>query len=418
MAALTVIGGLCFLSLTSYAEQVDQRRSLEMELEEVPGSTGYEVEVTRLLSDGKRSPPKTFKLQTTIWKATLLPGHYEMRVRSIDSRQVPGDWTSPKNFVIKLFPPELISPKDTEEIKSDDGQKEGVKFQWSPVNRAKKYKLTVLTSKGDIAFEEVTSDPKTSAKIPVAAEYTWHVLPTTEDEGDSDPSSDFHFKVIGKKLDYPSIEKISGEDTMFISWKPVEFATTYNAILEFKNKSGEYKEILNKILTSTKLQFKTPLKTGSYRFKVKASAEKRLDSDFSNEEFSSFGFRDEELHRAGYQTKGPSFVRIAMGPSAFSYWNFNNGYNSNTSFSTRGVSGTLSLGTWFTERSKWGIVGTLETEDVPYLNSNNFYNTVGLQGVRKFNFGGGSRGAILTATSFIGLVDKTIPLAESSSTCA
>ncbi len=388
----TIVISPIFCSYASKAdEQGDLHRSLEMELEQVPGSTGYEVEVTRLLADGKKKPPMTFKLETTVWKATLLPGHYEMRVRSFDERHVPGDWTTPLDFIVKLFPPQIISPKDKEEIVSQDDQKEKVKLEWSAVNRATKYIVTVLDQKGNKVLEETASDPTITVKIPVASEYTWHVLPTTDDGTQADPSVDAHFKIIGKKLDSPSISKIPEEDTKLITWKPVEFAQTYNVILEFKTKTGEYKELLNKKLISPHLQFDTPLKTGKYRFKVRAQSANRLDSDFSTAEFDSFSAQDEQLHRASYQTKFPLFVKLGGGTTGFNYTNQSMDFNSTTSFPTQGVTGIFSVGTWFREKSKWGMVATVETEVVPNLNQNNAYNTIGLQAVRRFNFGTSSQ---------------------------
>jgi hypothetical protein len=394
-ATLVVMVTMIWFILPSFAKaqapepaQVeDQHRSLEMELDEVPGSTGYEVEVTRLLAEGKRKAPQIFKLDTTVWKATLLPGHYEMRIRSFDERHVPGDWTVPRDFIIKLFPPKIISPKDKEGIPSQDDASESVKLEWSPVKRATKYSVTILDTAGKKVFEKIVVDPYVTAKIPVAAEYIWHALPETDDGTEAEASADSHFTVVGKKLETPKIDKVEEVETKLITWKPVTYAKTYKISLQIKNESGEYTEVFKRILISPRLRFKTSLKPGEYHFTVIALADYRADSDIASQDFKSRAYEDEYMHRKSYQTKQPWFVKIAGGPSGFNYQNQSLDLNTFTSFPTQGISGVLSLGTWFTEKSKWGLVGTIESEVVPYLNENNAFNTVGVQVVRKFNFG-------------------------------
>jgi hypothetical protein len=97
-----------------------QRRSLELELEEVPNSSGYEVEVTRIVDGKPNGKGKIFKLESTSWNAQLLPGRYQMKTRSIDRRGVPGEWTDPKLFTVKLFAPTIKNPPENSHFQSAD----------------------------------------------------------------------------------------------------------------------------------------------------------------------------------------------------------------------------------------------------------------------------------------------------------
>src|SRR4051794_13889454 len=69
------------------------RRSLELELEDVPGVKGYEIRVTKILDNGSKKTPVIFKIKGATWSAKLLPGKYQMEVRSLDLRNVPGQWS-------------------------------------------------------------------------------------------------------------------------------------------------------------------------------------------------------------------------------------------------------------------------------------------------------------------------------------
>src|SRR5438128_549447 len=108
------------MSFPSSAQTPYQRRTLELELEQVEGSSGYDVQVEKFLRDGKKGEVKTFHLKSSTWKATLNPGHYEMKVRTIDSRGVPGEWAPSRDFIVPLFPPLLKEPKDASTLNSDD----------------------------------------------------------------------------------------------------------------------------------------------------------------------------------------------------------------------------------------------------------------------------------------------------------
>src|SRR5437868_5616668 len=85
------------------------RHHLELELDEVQGVKGYEVKLLRI-QKGKKKPPAIFKLKKSVWAADLVPGKYEMAVRSIDERGVPGEWSESQEILVKIPAPAIVHP--------------------------------------------------------------------------------------------------------------------------------------------------------------------------------------------------------------------------------------------------------------------------------------------------------------------
>ena len=361
------------------------RRSLELELESVPDSASYEVEVTRIISEKERGSPKIFKLESIMWNANLMPGHFQMRTRSIDKRGVPGDWTDPKEFMVKLFPPELKRPAVNTILKSEDAQTFKVPFEWSAVDKADRYKIKVEDSNHKLVYEEEVKGTSTTGKVPVAQELTWQVTAESEEGIKAEPSQISGFKIQGPKLEKPSINHIADIDTRVFSWSAVSYGESYEFHLEFRRPDGTFHEIYKKTTSNLQIAYSAPLSSGYYRMSVKATAQLRDDSDFATKEFETKSSKEEDLLRAGYELKNPNFLRVGLGPTAFQYSNNSLDFNTSTTFPAVGATAYISAGTWFSHQSRWGLMLTGETEGFPILGTNATYQFVSLLGTRKFN---------------------------------
>ena len=193
---------LAITAIPTFSLAEPARRSLDLDLDEVPGSSSYEIRVIHILGDGTKKPPMMFSLTGTHWSAKLTPGKYTMEVRSYDSRHVPGSWSDPQEFVVKLPLAELVAPTDAQVIKSEDLKTEKVQFEWHPVEGAQKYKVKILNDDGTVVQETLETEAQLKVKLPVGREYAWSVIPVMEGEVEGEAAiNPWRFQIFGGKLE-------------------------------------------------------------------------------------------------------------------------------------------------------------------------------------------------------------------------
>jgi hypothetical protein len=266
-----------------------------------------------------------------------------------------------------------------------------VLFEWLPVDKADRYKVRVETKDNKIVFEDEVKGTSAKARVPVAQELTGNVTAESNEGIDADTSLPVSLAVQGPKLNTPNIGKIAELDTRVLKWDGVDYAETYEMVLEIKKPDGTFHEIYKKTTPRLQIVYSSPLASGTYRINVKATAKLRDDSDFASKVFDTESSKDEELRRASYQLKDANFLRLGLGPTSFQYSNNSLSFNTTTSFPAVGATGYLSAGTWFKPKSKWGLILTGETEGFPILGSTATYQVITLMGVRKFNIGKSSQ---------------------------
>jgi hypothetical protein len=336
LKALLIIS-LNLTGAVASAAEFGQRRTLDLELEEVPGSSGYEVEVVRLLPNGRTGKAEKFRLKTTSWHATLAPGHYTMRVRSLDSRDVPGEWNESRNFMVKLFAPHRLAPEESAVVKSDNDEKEKIKFQWDQGEKAESYKIEIKDTKGNVVVQNDLTDTSIYETLLVGQDYSWQVTPANkslETEGESSPP--YKFKLVGKKLDAPKIMGVTEIETKLLSWKPSTHAEKYEVELDIKT-NDSFKSVRTWSIPQFAINLNKALASGTYRLKVKATAYDRRDSEESVKEFETVNTLGDDLPRASYQLRKIFFVSLGVGPGFFNYQNNNLDLDTNSSVSAPSI---------------------------------------------------------------------------------
>lgn len=383
-----------------YAEPI--QRSLSIDLEEVPNVKGYEVRWTRVLPDGKRSQAQVARLTTNNWSTKLAPGKYEFHVRTIDKRNVPGEWGAVKLVDVPLPPPRLDSPSNNSLIKSDEINSDKIKFSWQKVEGAEKYKLRIVDRKGAVVHDSEPSDNSIEIDLNVANEYNWTVVPYMEGlEGNS--SSSFKVTVLGDKLATPDIATISDINTTQIAWKGVEKTEAYEYKLEYKNKKGDWKAYDVKDLKLNSRNFKTPLYSGTYRVTVKAKADLRPSSDESVMEFKTEKINrspaaiEQMKSEASYETKSKFFFLASYYYSHLNYSGSeikqgSQATNGGPTYDVDGGTGRVGVGTWFNENSSWGALFTGDLSGYQYDKTEpgglHTYFSAALQAVYRYRLGG------------------------------
>ena len=229
--ALAALGFVVFCCLISaeivHAQSKLPMRSLEFSWEPVEKAKGYELQFIRS-SAGGSAAPINFTSATNGFKGELPVGQYKIKIRTLDSRGVPGTWSAPIPVSLKLPIVEALQPEVDSTIQGDDSEAFDVSFSWKSQGEAVQYVVTVLNGKGKKVFEETVEEPKAQVKLNVAQGYQWRVTAKLEDgfKGEEWEQSR-SFVLLGSAIESPEmIAKYSSEKPT-LKWARPKFAVGY-----------------------------------------------------------------------------------------------------------------------------------------------------------------------------------------------
>ncbi len=278
---------MLLLCLVSMAQDLGTNRVINLKFEPIKGAVSYELELTRL-DEGKRVVIKVYKLEIPEWNELLEPGVYEIRIRSIDFREIAGAWSPPSPINIKFPQPKIIRPIENEIIRSDEIQLQEVIFQWTPVRNVERYYLYIKDSKGKIYHDELVDGLTKIINLPVASEYEWIVRSYGGEDIDTKNLELNKFTVLGGALDTPDI--LINVDTKFfkIEWKDIAYAKNYTyTMYKRANKQTEWTLLKEKKeYKKNKVFFlRNKIKPDQYRFMLQARAKGRQNSGTAQMDF-------------------------------------------------------------------------------------------------------------------------------------
>ena len=174
------------------------RRVVNFEWEPIEEAKFYEIEIRKKSKNGKTS---SFKTEKPEWTGKLSVGRYEFRLRSLDKRKVPGEWSGYAELDVLLEPVKPKFPANSEQIKAVETEKQDIKFEWQEVPGASGYAIEIFNEKNEvIATDKVSSLYYTSALM-TAQNYTWKVKAISPDGLESETSEPHKFTLIGPKLE-------------------------------------------------------------------------------------------------------------------------------------------------------------------------------------------------------------------------
>lgn len=269
---------------TRRAPPAQALRQVVMEFEPIDGVSQYEIEIKNEVT-GRATH---FKMAEPLWQAGVRPGKYELRIRSYDRRGVPGAWSEPMDFVVKFLPPNPISPKPNERIRTGESRHFETTFKWQPVPGAQDYKVEVVTSDGKVQ-SQTFSGTEGKIRLPVTQSYQWSVtavLPTGE-EGEKSEEK-IPFVLLGEKLPPPDINSPSDRFVSELSWRPVRNAETYSYALA-RLEEGNWVPMDRKPnVTDTNIEFPLDFPGGKYRLQVRSESPVRENSELAQIDFDVF----------------------------------------------------------------------------------------------------------------------------------
>lgn len=212
------------LLLTSLSSFSQDSRWIDMEWEPVPEARQYEIELFQEVED-KSLPRGKFKTDLPAWSHAVPPGKYSLRLRSLDRRGVPGEWSAKIPLKVRMQNPVLLRP-----VSDDKVSDPLVVFEWGPVEGAGKYQL-IVKSNAKVVHNAVTTDQKSSVYLDELGNVQWTSLALEKDEdpreADEVPASAFkNFKRVGGLLEAPTVTLTLNKKVNF-AWDKVRGAQFY-----------------------------------------------------------------------------------------------------------------------------------------------------------------------------------------------
>lgn len=271
---------ILFVFLVNVAWALDQNteRWLDLEWDPVEGAIAYEVELLEI-KEGRYYNIGTFKTDVSRWTKNVRPGKYAIKMRSLDSRGVGGEWSEEIPVPVKLPFPQKSYPKPGEIFEVEDGKGKEIFFQWEATAGASFYKLNIFDENERKFYSTVTADLQTSLNLEKLIRYEWEVLPLfTKDEQISEKVHTQPFTLIGGELKTPDLESKVLDKEVLIVWQKVENAKTYELEL-VQEIEGKQESLEKKTLTLPQYKLnKEILKPGLFTVYVKATSKGYKDS--------------------------------------------------------------------------------------------------------------------------------------------
>ena len=285
-------------------------RSVSLEWEAVPEAAGYELQLKPLTPNAS---VYSFKVQTPDWHGKVRVGHYLMKIRALDDREVHGVWSEPSPFDVLLEAPRTVTPSLHQNIqeKEQSHTKSDVEFTWQTVGGASLYNIQVLNPAGALLIDKTVPHNLATLSLPVAKTYVWHVSATSEDGLPSDKGKDCDFTLEGPQLPKPKFIRPDNTFVRELNWKKdSRIETTDLSITRLDPTTKNWVNILD-LPGSTAVTFAFPLDWpgGTYRVALVGHAALYDDSFAEKAQFTVEAgdrtARAEFLHELHKSIDGP-----------------------------------------------------------------------------------------------------------------
>lgn len=261
-------------------------RWIDLEWEPVQEAREYEIQLFQDVG-GKPVPRGKYKTDSPEWSHSVPPGKYFLRLRSMDKRGVPGEWTEDIPLKVRMQNPTLLRPSPGEKV----GQGL-VNFVWAPVEDAYQYQLIVRNASKKVVHNANTAEVKSDVYLEKLGDYEWVVLALEkgEEERLAEDLSDSVFRKVtrvGDVLEAPVVN-VTLDNKVTLAWSKVRSAETYDVEFFPPPESGDKNRRFR--LQKSPLRFDASrLKEGITTLTVKATAQGYLESNKSIVKLSKSG---------------------------------------------------------------------------------------------------------------------------------
>lgn len=375
-----------FLIISEAVLAQSYRRLVNFEWESIDGAISYEIEIRQ--TNKKDSKPYTFKVKTAAWNGRLPPGKYVMKLRSMDYRNVPGEWSEPAEFDVNLENVVLKYPAANASLLTKEDEEEDVNLQWNPVGAADEYIVEIKSDDGKFSKTEETSKTSYKFTLPVGTQYTWKVSARSKSGMTSDAVSVAQFGILGAKLEKPKIEKPESDFVRELKWSTPDKAEKFDlAISRLDQKTKKWQTVQQlKDHENDEVAFDEKWPGGTYKIAVRAKGGLRQPSDIAQ---VAFKVRDGSRSPAAEYTAlvRKSIDRVTGWYGIASYLitqiNYSSIYQETgtaLSYNALGGTGRLGLG-WFSPSSPWGFLGIIDMSGFTSEGKTLTYNSMEISSV-------------------------------------
>ncbi len=407
MRFLILISTFLFMSEVALSETY--RRLVNFEWETIENAKSYELEIFQ--SNKKDSKKFSFKIKEAAWNGRLSAGKYQLKLRALDARSVPGEWGAPIDFDVNLENVTMKSPAPNANVNSNEEKEEEVNLVWAAVGGADSYQVEIHSEDGK--FDKVETTPQTNykVKLPVATRFNWKVTAKNNAGINSDAVSVAQFSLLAAKIEKPKIEKPESEFVRDLKWSRPKFTDRFDyAVSRYNKKTSKWEPVLNgKDQKEETVSISESLPGGDYKVSVRAKANLRQNSNISSETFKiRNGLRTPAAEYTAMVRKSIDRVTGWYGIASYliTQINYASVYQeTQTALTYNAVGGTGRLGAgWSSSTSPWGFLSILDLSGFVYNGSNLTFASLEASSVWRKTLG--ERGELRTQA---GLYYKEIP---------
>ncbi|MCB0367060.1 MAG: hypothetical protein H6624_07805 [Bdellovibrionaceae bacterium] len=371
-ACLGSLGSLSFLAggpQAIGAESSTVRRDVNLEWEEVEFATSYQIRLTRKPRPDSSEPSRTFKTNEPKWSGDLKPGFYTMELRSYDDRGVPGEWSEPSEFWVKIPPPTPLTPEANKGIRTKETKEYETRFSWKAFSGASRYKVEIESEDGSFKSSKEVEENKLELDLPVAKIYKWRVYALMGENLDPGeiPEQWRKFSLVGAPLEKPNLQQPLTKYVQELNWKAPEFAQAYDCIVQRRSgEDGSWRTVSKvKGHKESPLPFDLSNPTGFYKLKVQARSYLREKSEIAEMEFEVRGgirspaALEEAQLRDSLERPSHIYYIASYLITQVDYTGTDRELNSVSTFNALGGTGRLGVG-YQNAKSLWGGFGIVD----------------------------------------------------------
>ncbi len=275
------------LGATDNAAKYLTKRTVEIEWDEIPDATQYDLEIY----DGKNKKfIKTFTSKSNVFKLNVKMGKYFFRSRIFDKFERSSEWTDMAELLIAP-PPTRFNSKVPTEPQLFAGKKTGLyelPLSWESLPGIEEYKVVLETPEGKVEKEFSIKANSARVKVPPGQyQFRVHAVLSDGTVGDSSEPTQV-ISVLGAKIQAPTVnfQKVAKKGQWVairselaiaefdgeLFYKPLE-GTSWQKVKEFRD------------LKTKSIVYDHSYTPGLYRIRMQAKAKGFTPSEFGESEF-------------------------------------------------------------------------------------------------------------------------------------
>lgn len=247
---------------------------IQLNWDKVEGATKYELKLFKVKGSVKKEI-KLYQSVDTNWSEELKAGFYAYQIRTLDYRNVPGEWSELGNFTVKYNDIKIISPIKNQTFYQEDNGRIIIRFKWKKQKGASSYRLYLVNKKLQIINSELTSSNAFEKNFSKPGRYYWKVV-RVQDSSDKANKREIlenikinSFKVLPSRIPAPAVELKQSLKKLIVTWQGSPLSKRFKLELYRKAKKDQWKKVyVKKIKRKRHIINGRRIKTGYYRLKV------------------------------------------------------------------------------------------------------------------------------------------------------